>query len=75
MNNKPDDRKDNVNEIQHNIGNTIENFHLTKETIEKTDNEKTKKELEEKNERRETAINGMRTEIKDEAIDKRNGYI
>lgn len=74
MKNKPDDRRDNVDEIQHNIGNTFENFHLTEEAIEKTDDEKSKKELQEKNERRVTAINGMRTEIKGEAKDKKNGY-
>ena len=74
MKNKPDDRRDNVDEIQHNIGNTIENYNLTEEAIEKTDDEKSIKVLQEKNERRETAINGMRTEIKDEAKDKKNGY-
>lgn len=74
MKNKPDDRRDNVDEIQHNIGNTIENYNLTEEAIEKTDDEKSIKVLQEKNERRETAINGMRTEIKGEAKDKKNGY-
>jgi len=74
MKNKPDDRRDNVDKIQENISNTIENFNLTEETIEKTDDDKNKKTLEAKNDRREEAISGMRSEIKDEAIDKKNGY-
>ena len=64
MKNKPDDRRDNLDKIQRNIDNSIE----------KTDDEKIIKPLEEKNERRKEAIVGMRTEIRDEAIDKRNGY-
>ncbi|MBZ9634772.1 small acid-soluble spore protein Tlp [Clostridium sp. FP1] len=74
MKNKPDDRRDNVDKIQHNISNTIENFNLTQEAIEKTDDGKMKKTLEEKNDRREDAINGMKSEMRDESIDKRNGY-
>lgn len=74
MKNKPDDRRDNVDKIQENISNTIQNFNLTEETIEKTDDDKDKKTLEQKNERREDAIDGMRSEIRDEATDKKNGY-
>lgn len=74
MNNKRDDRRDNVDKIQENISNTIENFNITEDVIGKTDDGKGKKALENKNERREDAIDGMRSEIKDEAIDKRNGY-
>ena len=74
MENKPDDRRDNVDRIQHNISNTIENFNLAEESIEITSDPKTKKTLEAKNERRLDALNGMRAEIRDEAIDKRNGY-
>ncbi|HEY8889293.1 MAG TPA: small acid-soluble spore protein Tlp [Clostridium sp.] len=74
MENKPDDRRDNVDKIQGKLSNTIENCHRTKKAIEKTDDEKSKKNLEEKNDRREEAIDDMRSEIRDEAIDKRNGY-
>lgn len=74
MKNKPDDRRDNVDRIQHTISNTIENFRLAEEAIEEADDGKYKKVLEEKNDRREESINAMRTEIRDEAIDKRNGY-
>lgn len=74
MINKPDDRRDNVDKIQENISNTIENFNLTEETIEKTDDDKGKRTLEQKNERRKDSIDGMRSEIRDEATDKKNGY-
>jgi len=74
MKNKPDDRRDNVDKIQNNITNTIENFHLAEEAIEETDNEKVKTELKQKNHRREEAISGMKSEMKDEGIAKKNGY-
>lgn len=71
---KPDDRRDNVNKIQFNIDNTIENYNLTKKMIEETDDEKKRRELIEKNQRREDALTNMRSEIKDEAAAKKNGY-
>ncbi|AWK51653.1 small acid-soluble spore protein Tlp [Clostridium beijerinckii] len=74
MHNKPDDRRDNVDRIENNLSNTIQNIHRAEEMISKTHDEKMKETLKEKNERRSEAINGMRTEIKDEAIDKQNGY-
>ena len=74
MKNKEEAKIDNIDKIQYNISNTIENFHIAKEAIEKTDDEKMKEALEQKNERREDAIDGMRAEIRDEAIDKKNGY-
>ncbi|KOA18708.1 small, acid-soluble spore protein Tlp [Clostridium homopropionicum DSM 5847] len=74
MKNKPDDRRDNVDRIQHNISNTIHNIELAEEMIAKTDDNKMKNTIEEKNERRRDALKGMREEIKDEAIDKQNGY-
>lgn len=74
MKNKPDDRRDNVDKIQRNITNTIENFHLTEEAIEESDDERTKRTLEQKNHRREEAINGMKEEMRDEGIAKKNGY-
>ena len=74
MKNKPDDRTDNVDKIQYNIDKTILNCELADEMIAKTDDENMKQTLKEKNERRESALNSMRREIKDEAIDKQNGY-
>lgn len=71
---KPDDRSDNVEKIEYNIGQTIRNMELAEEMIEKTDDEKMKKELKEKNKRREDALRGIREEIKDEANDRKKGY-
>lgn len=74
MKSKPDDRRDNVDRIQNNISDTIKNIHRADEMIEETDDKNMKRTLNEKNHRREEALNDMREEIKDEAMDKRNGY-
>lgn len=74
MKNKPDDRRDNVDRIQYNIDRTILNCHLADEMIAKTDDPKMKQTLEEKNERRMESLQAMREEIRDEALDKENGY-
>ena len=74
MKNKPDNRKDNMDRIQYNIDKTILNCELADEMIAKTDDPKMKEALKEKNERREEALRGMREEIRDEALDKENGY-
>ncbi|MFA9396677.1 MAG: small acid-soluble spore protein Tlp [Clostridiaceae bacterium] len=71
MKNKKDDRSDNVDKIQYNIDMTIQNYELAEEMIAKTDDKKTKKSLEEKNERRKDSLNSMRSEIRDEANDKK----
>lgn len=72
--NKPDDRRDNVDKIEYNIGKTIQNMELADELIAITDDPKTKEELTQKNDRREAALKGMREEIKDEAKAKKRGY-
>jgi small acid-soluble spore protein (thioredoxin-like protein) len=69
---KPDDRSDNARKIQHNIDKTIHNYRLATDMIEKTDDEKMKQALEQKNDRRKTALNSMRVEIKDEALFNKN---
>ncbi|AOR24385.1 small acid-soluble spore protein Tlp [Clostridium taeniosporum] len=74
MKNNPDDRRNNVDRIQHNISNTIQNIHRANEMIEETDDENMKEILSDKNRRREESLNAMRSEIKDEAMDKQNGY-
>lgn len=74
MKNKPDDRRDNVDRIQYNIDRTILNCELADEMIAKTDDPKMKQTLEEKNERRMESLQAMRVEIRDEALDKENGY-
>jgi len=72
--NKPDDRRDNVEKIQKNINMTIHNIELGEEMIAKTNDEKMKNDISEKNKRRKDALDGMREEIRDEAIDRKNGY-
>jgi len=74
MKTKPDDRSDNVDRIQRNINNTIRNNEIADEIIAKTEDEKTKEDLIAKNQRRDESLTNMRKEIKDEALDKRNGY-
>lgn len=71
MKHNPDDRRDNVNKIQNNIDNTVQNMEIAEEVMAITNNEKMKEDLEEKNARRSEALDSMRREIKDEAIDKR----
>lgn len=63
----PDNRKDNVERIQRNIDMTIRNMEAADEMIAHTPDEKMKKTLAEKNERRRRALDGMRNEIRDEA--------
>ena len=67
MKHNADDRSDNVENIQYNIDKTIENIGLAEDMIAKTDDGQARSVLEEKNERRRTALKGMREEIKDEA--------
>lgn len=76
MNNKPkpDDRRDNVDKIQYNIDHTISNYRETEDLIEKTDDGKTRRELEEKNKRREESLSGMKREIREEAVAREKGY-
>jgi len=71
MKNHPDDRSDNVEKIQNNIDNTVRNMEAAKEMIAVTDNEKTQKNLKEKNKRRGEALDSMKAEIQDEAKDSK----
>ena len=70
----PDDRRDNVEKLQVNISNTIENMHRDEEMIEKTSDEKMKETLKEKNKRREKTLEGLRSEIREEALARERGY-
>lgn len=65
---KPDDRSDNVERIQNNIDNTIKNINLANEVIAKSDCNEEIQNMKQRNERREVALEKMRNEIKDEAI-------
>lgn len=71
---KPDNRNNNVERIQRNIDMTIKNYELGKEMIQKTSDQKLKKDLNDKNQRRLHALEGMREEIKDEAAARNKGY-
>jgi len=71
---KPDDRRDNVEKIQENINNTIENIEAAEDMLARTDNPEQRRQIEEKNERRRKALEGMRKEIRDEALDRERGY-
>ncbi|NLM75221.1 MAG: small acid-soluble spore protein Tlp [Clostridiaceae bacterium] len=71
---KPDDRRDNVEKIQENINNTIENIEAAEDMLAKTDNPEQRHQIEEKNERRRKALEGMREEIRDEALARERGY-
>jgi small acid-soluble spore protein (thioredoxin-like protein) len=63
---KPDDRSDNVEKLQNMIHDTIENIEAAEETMQFASGEE-KQNIAEKNKRREEAIDGFRTEIKDES--------
>lgn len=71
---KPDNRRDNVGKIQKNIDNTIKNYKEAEDMILLAEDEQTKKDLKEKNKRREESLKSMKEEIKDEAIAKENQY-
>lgn len=74
MKTNPDNRRDNVERIQGNIDHTIENMRKADEMIEGTSDGTMKKDLQKKNDRREEALKGMRSEIRDEASARKNGY-
>lgn len=63
----PDDRSNNAERIQRNINFTLKNMEAADEMIEETDDERTKRSLAEKNERRKEALRGMRSEMRDES--------
>lgn len=62
---KPDDRSDNADKLKKMIRDTEENIEKTKDTMEFSD-ELNKTEIAEKNKRRREAIEGFKSEIKDE---------
>ena len=71
---KPDDRTDNVEKIKFNIDNNIINYRKTEDAIKLAEDDKQRQELEEKNQRRDEALKGMRKEIRQEAVDRNNNY-
>ncbi len=63
----PDDRRNNVERIQHNIDHTIQNIRDAEAMIAETDDPELRDQLMDKNARRERALEGLRNEIRDEA--------
>ena len=74
MTDHPDDRRDNVEKIQEHIDNTIHNIELADEMISNTSDKKLRKELREKNQRREKAVDSMKNEMRGEAWARDNNY-
>lgn len=63
---KPDDRRDNAFKIKANIKSTKAQIEAANEMIAETSDEKMKKTLQEKNERRNEALRAMGEELPDE---------
>ena len=62
----PDDRHDNESKIKRNMAATRAQMEAAEEIIAKTDNPKTKTDLEDKNERRAQALHDLDIEMKQE---------
>jgi small acid-soluble spore protein (thioredoxin-like protein) len=62
------------NESNTTLGKPSKNMKRAEDMIQITDDEKTKQDLIEKNERRRDALKGMREEIREEAIARKNNY-
>ena len=69
----PDDRSDNVEKLQSMVQNTIENIEEAQESMQFAGPEE-REQNEAKNHRREESIAAFRSEIKDEASSRENGF-
>ncbi len=56
---KPDDRSDNVEKLQSMIHDTIENIEAAEESLQFTDSETQRQQIEAKNERRRESIESL----------------
>lgn len=74
MNPKPDNRNDNVENIQYNIKMTKENINRANEMKSVTSDPEKWNALEDKNKRREEALDSMSNELEDEIEDMRDYY-
>ena len=74
MNPKPDNRNDNVENIQYNIKMTKENINRANEMKSVTSDPEKWNALEDKNKRREEALDSMSNELEDETEDMRDYY-
>ena len=63
---KPDDRSDNAEKLQSMIHDTIENIEAAEESLQFTESETQRQQIEAKNQRRRESIEYYRSEIKDE---------
>ncbi|PLT29343.1 small acid-soluble spore protein Tlp [Peribacillus deserti] len=70
---KPDDRSDNVEKLQEMIQNTIVRIERAEASMAFS-NEEEQQNIIEKNKKRENSIESMRTEVKEEAAARKNGY-
>lgn len=71
---KPDDRSDNVEKMEENIGHTLDNMDDARDYLKAHSeelSEEQQRQIKEKNRRREESIEGFRQEIEDEASDRR----
>lgn len=69
---KPDDRSDNVEKLQSMLQETEENIRKAEESLQFTDSEQQRQQIEAKNERRRESIDSFRSEIQDEANANQN---
>lgn len=73
---KPDDRSNNAERIENNIAHTMQNMNEAQDYVKAHADEISSEEqqqIEQKNQRREQSIEGMREELKDEAQAQQNG--
>ncbi|MFF2445786.1 small acid-soluble spore protein Tlp [Neobacillus sp. NPDC058068] len=63
---KPDDRSDNAEKLQSMIDDTTENIAKAEQSLEFTDSEQQRQQIEEKNHRRRESIESFKAEIQDE---------
>lgn len=73
QNPKPDDRSDNAERIENTIGHTMQNMNEARDYVKAHSeeiSEEEKRQIKEKNQRREESIDGLRAEIKDEVNDR-----
>lgn len=71
---KPDDRSDNVEKLENMIGHTMDNMDDARDYLKAHSEELSedqKRQIKEKNRRREESIESFRNEIEDEVSDRR----
>ena len=70
---KPDDRSDNIDKMEETIGHTLDNMDDARDYLKAHSealSEEEKRQIKEKNRRREESIEGFRQEIKEKASDQ-----